>query len=66
MEHKNIVILPADCGTHDINDVARVQLAAIKTYLQAKKNSSIKNIFIVMDDEESLETYREYYNRIFR
>jgi hypothetical protein len=65
-EPKNIVILPADCGTHDINDVARVQLAAIKTYLQAKKNSSIKNIFIVMDDEESLETYREYYNRIFR
>jgi hypothetical protein len=65
-EPKNIVILPADCGTHDINDVARVQLAAVKTYLQAKKDCSIKNIFIVMDDEESLVTYREYYNRIFR
>lgn len=65
-EPKNVLILPADCGTHDINDVARVQLAAIKTYLQAKKDCSIKNIFVVMDDEESLETYREYYNRIFK
>lgn len=65
-EPKNVLILPADCGTHDINDVARVQLAAIKTYLQSNKKCSIKNIFVVMDDEESLETYREYYNRIFK
>jgi O-acetyl-ADP-ribose deacetylase (regulator of RNase III) len=62
---KNIVMLPADCGTHDISDTARVQLAAIKTFLKTNKNSEIKNIYIVMDDEESYKTYQEYYSRIF-
>ena len=63
---KNMVMIPADCGTHDINDVARVQLSAIKTYLQTNKNCSLKNIFIVMEDKESAETFKEYYNRIFK
>lgn len=61
----NVVFIPCDCGTHDINDTARVQLAAIKTYLQANKESKLKNIFIVMEDEESFNTFEEYYNRIF-
>ena len=62
---RNVLVIPADCGTHDINDTARVQLAAIKTYLQSAKESNIKNIFIVMEDEESYSVYEEYYNRIF-
>jgi O-acetyl-ADP-ribose deacetylase (regulator of RNase III) len=62
---RNVLLIPADCGTHDINDAARVQLAAIKTYLQSAKDSNIKNIFIVMEDEESYQVYEEYYNRIF-
>ena len=62
---RNIVVIPADCGTHDINDTARVQLAAIKTYLSTAKDSQIKNIFLVMEDEESYQVYEEYYNRIF-
>ncbi len=62
---RNVLIIPADCGTHDINDTARVQLAAIKTYLQSAKESNIKNIFIVMEDEESYQVFEEYYNRIF-
>jgi hypothetical protein len=62
---RNVVVIPADCGTHDINDTARVQLAAIKTYLTTAKESNIKNIFIVMEDEESYQVYEEYYNRIF-
>jgi O-acetyl-ADP-ribose deacetylase (regulator of RNase III) len=62
---RNVVVIPADCGTHDINDTARVQLAAIKTYLQSAKDSNIKNIFIVMEDEESYQVFEEYYNRIF-
>jgi len=61
----NIVFIPCDCGTHDINDTARVQLASIKTYLQSNKESKLKNIFIVMEDEESFNTFEEYYNRIF-
>lgn len=63
---RNIVMMPADCGTHDINDTARVQLSAIKTYLQSNKNCSLANIFIVMEDEESFVVYQEYYNRIFK
>ena len=62
---RNIVVLPADCGTHDINDTARVQLSSIKTYLSTHKNCKIKNIFIVMEDKESYEVFEEYYNRIF-
>lgn len=61
----NVVFIPCDCGTYDINDTARVQLAAIKTYLQSNKESKLKNIFIVMEDEESFNTFEEYYNRIF-
>ena len=62
---RNVLVIPADCGTHDINDTARVQLAAIKTYLTTAKDSNIKNIFLVMEDEESYQVYEEYYNRIF-
>lgn len=62
---RNIVFIPADCGTHDINDIARVQLSSIKTFLQQNLECPIKNIFVVMQDEESYQTYEEYYNRIF-
>ena len=62
---RNVVMLPADCGTHDINDIARVQLSSIKTYLSTHKNCKIKNVFIVMEDKESYQVFEEYYNRIF-
>lgn len=62
---KNIVMLPTDCGTHDIADTARVQLSAIKTYLTTEKDCQIKNIFIVMEDKESYDVFEEYYQRIF-
>ena len=64
-EVRNIVMIPSDCGTLDINDAARVQLSAIKTFLSSEKDCKIKNIFVVMEDEESYNTYEEYYNRIF-
>ena len=62
---KNIVMLPTDCGTHDIADIARVQLSAIKTYLATEKDCEIKNVFIVMEDKESYDVFEEYYKRIF-
>lgn len=65
MSARNVVVIPCDCGTHDIYDTARVQLSAIKTYIDTEKNLKIKNIFVVMEDKESLEVYEEYYNRIF-
>lgn len=61
----NVVIIPCDCGTHDIEDTARVQLSSILTYFKSKKDSNIRNVFIVMEDEESYKTFEEYYNRIF-
>lgn len=63
--HRNIVMIPPDCGTHDINDVARVHLSAVKTFLQTQK-CNLKNIFIVMSDQESYEVYEQYYRRIFK
>ncbi len=64
---RTIIFIPFDCGTHDILDTARTQLAAIKTFLKQNKNlNHIKNIFIVMEDEESYNVFMEYYNRIFK
>ena len=63
---RNIVMLPPDCGTHDIQDAARVQLSSIYTFLQTEKNITFKNIFIVMDDKESYDVYQEYYKRVFK
>jgi O-acetyl-ADP-ribose deacetylase (regulator of RNase III) len=60
----SIVMIPADCGTHDIFDTARVQLAAVKTFLKSF-DANIKNVYFVMEDEESYKAFQEYYNRIF-
>lgn len=62
---RNVLIIPCDCGTHDIYDTARVQLSSIKTFLSTEKDCKIKNIFVAMEDKESFDIYEEYYNRIF-
>ncbi len=65
-EAANVVMIPCDCGTHDIEDTARVQLSSIKTFLRTLKTpTTLRNIFIVMEDEVSYKTFDEYYNRIF-
>lgn len=62
----NVVMIPCDCGTHDIEDTARVQLSSIKTFLRTLKTpTNLRNIFIVMEDEVSYQTFEEYYKRIF-
>lgn len=63
---EKISMIPADCGTYDINDTARVQLAAIMQYFLSYKNSGIKRIFMCMEDKESLESFQEYYKRVFK
>ena len=63
---RNIVMLPPDCGTHDIQDAARVHLSSILTFMQSEKDISFKNIFIVMEDKESYDVYNEYYKRVFK
>lgn len=62
----NVVMIPCDCGTHDIEDTARVQLSSIHTFLRTLKTpTTLRNIFIVMEDEVSYKTFEEYYKRIF-
>ena len=63
---EKISMIPADCGTYDINDTARVQLAAIMQYFAANKNTGIKRVFLLMEDKESLESFQEYYKRVFK
>jgi O-acetyl-ADP-ribose deacetylase (regulator of RNase III) len=65
MGAEKVVILPCDCGTHDIADVARVQISAIYTFLNSVETKSITHIFLVMEDEESTEVFEEYFERIF-
>jgi O-acetyl-ADP-ribose deacetylase (regulator of RNase III) len=65
MGAEKVVMLPCDCGTHDIADVARVQLSAIYTFLNSVETKSITHIFIVMEDEESKKIFEEYFERIF-
>ena len=60
-----VVILPCDCGTHDIAHTARVQLSAIYTFLNSVETKSITHVYIVMEDEESFNIFQEYFNRIF-
>ena len=65
MGAQKVVMLPCDCGTHDVGDAARVQLSAIHTFLNSVETKSITHIFIVMDDEESIEIFQDYFDRIF-
>jgi O-acetyl-ADP-ribose deacetylase (regulator of RNase III) len=65
MGAQKVVMLPCDCGTHDIADAARVQLSAIYTFLNSVETKSITHIFLVMEDEESAEVFEEYFDRIF-
>jgi O-acetyl-ADP-ribose deacetylase (regulator of RNase III) len=62
---KTMVMLPCDCGTHDVADAARVQLSAIKTFINSVETKNITNIFIVMEDYESIEIFKDYFGRIF-
>lgn len=59
-------ILPFDCGTADIVQVAVAQLGTIKGFLEVNDLTALKNIVVVMSDEESFQVFTEYYNRIFR
>ena len=65
MGFETLLISPCDNGTHDINLTGLAQLSAIFTMVQVHNFSSIKSIYICMEDEESEQAFIEYYNRIF-
>jgi O-acetyl-ADP-ribose deacetylase (regulator of RNase III) len=62
---KTMVMLPCDCGIHDVADAARVQLSTIRTFINSVETKNITNIFIVMEDYESIEIFKDYFERIF-
>ena len=62
---ETILIIPFDNGTHDISNTGLAQLSAIFMISQAQEFSSLKSIYICMEDEESEQAFIEYYNRIF-
>ncbi len=62
---QSVVMLPCDCGTHDIYQTAISQLGAIR-YFQKKNDAKyLSRIYIVMEDEDSKEAFDQYYNRMF-
>lgn len=62
---ESILMIPSDYGTHDINNTSLSQLSSIFLFAQKHKFVSLKNIFICMEDEETEQTFIEYYNRIY-
>lgn len=63
---ESLVFMPCDNGTHDISLISLTQLSSIFTFCQKHQFSSIKSIYICMEDEESEQSFIEYYNRIFK
>jgi O-acetyl-ADP-ribose deacetylase (regulator of RNase III) len=61
----SVAMLPCDNGTHDLNQSALVQLSTVSQFLKSMKLESLRHIFIVMEDQESLATFETYYRRIF-
>lgn len=62
----SIVVTPCDGGVHDISLVSMAQLSAIFSICQKHNFKNLKSIYICMEDEESEDTFIEYYNRIFK
>lgn len=62
---KVVVMLPFDCGMVDICETARLQLTAIKNFLDNIEVENIERIHIVMDDDQSISVFKEYFERIF-
>ncbi|MGG2352334.1 hypothetical protein ACE4Z7_24320, partial [Salmonella enterica] len=63
---QTLAIMPFDCGTYDIASTAVAQLSTIKSFLEVNDIQALKNIVIVMEDEESYGTFLHYYDRIFK
>ena len=62
---KRIAIMPCDCGTHDLNQVALAQVGAVKTYLEKNQVKSLEAVYFVMQDIDSTQCFEFYFDRIF-
>lgn len=60
-----VTVIPADCGTYDIEATAYTQLSAIKTFLNTMPIENIEYIFVIMEDDESYEVFETNFSAIF-
>ena len=65
MNLTNILMIPCDYGTYDINNTSLSQLSSIFLFSQKHQFKNLKHIFICMEDEETEQVFIEYFNRIF-
>jgi hypothetical protein len=65
LNFESVLMIPSDYGTHDINNTSLSQLSSIFLFSQKHKFEYLKNIFICMEDEETEQTFIEYFNRIY-
>ena len=63
--YESALIVPCDYGTHDISLTSLTQLSAIFLFCQQHTFKNLKHIFVCMEDEESEQSFIEYFNRIF-
>jgi len=62
---ESLLVIPFDKGAHDISLISMAQLSSIFMLLQRHKFEYLKKIYICMEDEETEQSFIEYYNRIF-
>lgn len=63
---KSIVLMPMDLGTLNVYQGALAQISAVLAYFETNKESSIERIYFCVTTDEVLETFEEYYKRIFK
>ena len=63
---ETVVIYPFDYGVYDIHAIAIAQLSAVHAFITVNKLESVKKIFIIMEDEDSYQLFKEYYKRVFK
>ena len=63
--HKIVSMLPADCGTHDVEQTAYVQLSAIQEFLTSVGVENLEYIFVIMDDQDSYDVFIDVFSTIF-
>jgi len=63
---EHVSFLPLECGTLNIDEVAMSQLSSIKEFMSYEQPNHIKKITILLPEQESYDSFTNYYNRIFK
>jgi O-acetyl-ADP-ribose deacetylase (regulator of RNase III) len=66
LKSKSVAIMPMDLGTLNVYQGALAQMSSVLEYFEENTNSEIQRVYFVVTTEEVLDTYEEYYRRIFK